>query len=172
MAEYYLQLAAVLRDSKSVSRPNGRNQVKCTFKIIEPRFYSNNYCFRHLSLLCTFVLKPIGRLGPELRLRSLGIMRNFAFNVASRPALLASDELMYVLRCVLDKGTPAEHLIVTTLVWRLVANCYKAKHIFRCGSVVDSLWSLKGRIEEMHPLDDEQKEVGMVIDALRLILEK
>lgn len=128
-------------------------------------------------MLCTFVLRPSGKLSADLRLQSLTIMRNFAFNTTCRPALVASDELMYVLKCVVDDGTPAEHLIVTIIIWRLVANCYKAKHTFRCGSVLDSVWSLKNRIgDSCDDTDDDQtterREVAMVIDALRLMFEK
>lgn len=135
-------------------------------------------CYRHLSLLCTFVLKPIGILAPELRTQSLSIIRNFAFNSASRPILLASDELMYVLKCVIGSGAPSEQLIVTTIIWRLVANCYKAKHAFRGGSVLESLWLLKDRIATVEMSDEEndetveQRELLLVIEALRLIFEK
>lgn len=84
---------------------------------------------------------------------------------------------MYMLKCVLDKGAPVEQLIVTTIIWRLVANCYKAKHTFRCGSVLSSLWSLKDRIVSFPYVvhikeNDEQREVAMMIDALRLIFDK
>lgn len=135
---------------------------------------------RHLSLLCTFVLKPMGHLAAELRVQSLEIVRNFAFNAACRPTLLASDELMHVLKCVLDQGTPVEQLLVATSIWRLAANCYKAKHVFRMGSVLDALWSLKGRIGQMDLTDattaadgdDSRREVALVIDALGLIFEK
>lgn len=104
-------------------------------------------------------------------------MRNIAFNAASRPTMLASPELMYVLKNVLEKGTPTEQLIVATVIWRLVANCYKAKHAFRCGSVLESLWSLGARLADIDAvveagLGDEEREVAQMVDALRLIFEK
>lgn len=84
--------------------------------------------------------------------------------------MCASNELNFVLKCVLDKGALSEQLIVTTIIWRLVANCYKAKHEFRCGSVLESLWSLNGRIAQSD--SRTQGELALMIDALRLIFEK
>lgn len=45
--------------------------------------------YRHLSLLCTFVLKSI----PMLRLPSIEIMRNMSFSSNNKAALIVSGNV-------------------------------------------------------------------------------
>lgn len=87
--------------------------------------------------------------------------------------MLASDELMHVFKLVIEKGSTADQQLVVTAVWRLVANNYKAKHIFRCGTLISALWSLSRRLAQKEPHDDEALgELDFNLKLLRLIFEK
>lgn len=133
---------------------------------------------RHLSLLCTFILKPnLGSLGAELRSQSLEIIRNMSFLNGCRPALLASEELLYVFKTVLDQD-PSDsaklHVMVSTTIWRLIANNYRAKHVLRAASVSSRLVKLMDRVnsdpELAHGLRDLGYDLALALEVPRALL--
>lgn len=145
-----------------------------------------------MTLLCLLILKPVGSLGAQLRTQSLTIVRNMSFAAASRPALIASEQLMYVFKSVLDENHPgsidksssivADQLLVCTAIWRLVANCYKSKHAMRAASLPARLAALADRmsagdrppkspaVAEAEPTS--KSELLFTLEMLRLLFDK
>lgn len=128
---------------------------------------------RHLSLLCTFVLKPnMAALGAELRLQALSIIRNMAFAAVCRSALIASEELIYVFRRVLDQNpvdAADQQLLVCHTIWRLLANSYAAKHMLRATTLPSRLAKLADRVANDRNAGDE---LALALQMPRLLLEK
>lgn len=77
----------------------------------------------------------------------MAIIRNMAFSLGNRAAMLASDELMYVLKNVITDGTADEQLMAVTCVWKLVANNFKGKHAIRNGTLMAKLNGLISNFE-------------------------
>lgn len=145
--------------------------------------------------MCLLVLKPVGPLGAQMRTQSLTIIRNMCFAAASRPALIASEQLMFVFRTVLEQpqladagaskghvsATVADQLLVCTAIWRLVANCYKSKHALRAASLPARLAALADRLKsERHPKTiaaaasepTSKSELLFTLEVLRLLFDK
>lgn len=142
--------------------------------------------FRHLSLLCTLIHKPAAAaFGARLRMLALTIVRNMSFAAACRPAMCASDELMYAFKVVLecsDDGVQGKHeqqLLVCTTIWRLIANNYRAKHALRAASLPARLASLADRLGRNKATDEAEiaqqssrSELQFTLEVLRLLFDK
>lgn len=145
---------------------------------------------RHLSLLCNLVLKPSAAgtvIGATLRHQSLTIVRNMSFASVCRPALIASDELLYTFKAVLDldaTAAVAEQLLVCTAIWRLVANSYKAKHALRTASLPARLAALSDRLVSQRrqtfsvptaaaaAVPTTNSELTFTLEVLRMLFDK
>lgn len=139
-----------------------------------------------MSLLCLLIHKPAAAaFGIRLRLLALTIVRNMSFSAACRPALCASDELMYAFKAVLEQtddsghGAHAQQLLVCTAIWRLIANNYRAKHALRAASVPARLTSLADRLQRHRATEvvnigrqSNRSELQFTLEVLRLLFDK
>lgn len=78
-----------------------------------------------------------------------------------------------MLRSIIESGSIEEQLLVTSSVWKLSANNYKAKHSIRNSSIVSKLTALFIRLKALSSDDNpELNELLYVLEILNLMFTK
>lgn len=138
---------------------------------------------KHLQLLCFLITKA----SLKLKMISLTIIRNMAFGSSNRPALLTSgiifhffidnslnppisspDVLLHTLSQQLETGSPDIQLLVSTCIWKLIANNYKGKHTIRNTSIPQKVMAIRNAFNTT----DRSSELFYILEVLQTILSK
>ena len=77
---------------------------------------------------------------------------------------LLTDEFLNLLNSTLTEGTPEEKLLVTVMIWKLIADNYKAKHTIKCTSIPRKLKSIAE--DHNNPESNLTEIVEIVINIL------
>lgn len=85
----------------------------------------------------------------RLRQQALEILRNMTFNTENRSTFLYSKPFINIIILTLDRNIPAEQLLVTISIWKLIANNHKAKNVIKNGPIYQKLRRLRESIDHL-----------------------
>lgn len=98
----------------------------------------------------------------ELGFCALEIIRNMAFNVSNRTALLTSDDFLYTIKLALDTASMAVQLLAVTSIWKLISQNYKGRHIFKNSIIYQKINKLYEKLKRtachQQPITNEEDE--------------
>lgn len=113
----------------------------------------------------------------ELGICALEIIRNMAFNVSNRTALLTSDDFLYTMKLALDTPSMAVQLLAVTSIWKLISQNYKGRHIFKNSIIYQKINKLYEKLKRaaciQQPITNEEDEENQqdLITALECVIK-
>ncbi|KAI4475480.1 hypothetical protein M0802_015139 [Mischocyttarus mexicanus] len=105
------------------------------------------------------------------KILAISILRNLAFNMANRPRILSSVDIINLLHDVFKNGSLCEIRIAGSMLWSLICNNQKGKLIARTAGFSQSIQEALGRLTLLttNNVEQEQDVVKILEYVIRLI---
>ncbi|XP_043681789.1 rotatin isoform X1 [Vespula pensylvanica] len=105
------------------------------------------------------------------KILAISILRNLAFNMANRPRILSSVDIINLLHDVFKNGSLCEIRIAGSMLWSLICNNQKGKLIARTAGFPQSIQEALARLTLLttNNVEQEQDVVKILEYLMRLI---